>query len=73
MDEKTLGCDVQGCTRPAVTVLRFRGMVGHVHVCARCEATDREWADVNESYPLPCPWRCETVSQVIGTAVPVSL
>lgn len=51
-------CDSHGCGADAVAVLAFRGMPGHVHVCAGHEAVDREWADVIASSPMPCPAGC---------------
>lgn len=51
-------CDAEGCTADAVVALMFRGMPGHVHVCARHEAIDREWGDVVASAPMPCPEGC---------------
>lgn len=52
-------CSVDGCHTTAVSWLRFAGMGEqlHVHVCAAHEAEDREYADVIESGPMPCPER----------------
>lgn len=49
-------CDVHGCTRDAIEVLKFREQPGHVHVCGPCGAEDREFCDVSWPGPLPCPW-----------------
>lgn len=53
-----MSCDADDCTADAVTVLAFAGMPGHVHVCARHEAIDREWGAVVASAPMPCPAGC---------------
>lgn len=50
------GCDREACNRTAVVAMRFTGQPGHVHVCPPCEAIDREWCDVAEVRPLPCPY-----------------
>lgn len=39
-------CSVEGCGNEAIVSLTFRGQIGHAHVCAADEATDREWCDV---------------------------
>lgn len=50
-------CGWEGCDETATTALRFRGQPGHVHNCDPHAATNREWADVIESAPLPnCPF-----------------
>lgn len=49
-------CDAHGCTRQAVVALRFHDQPGHVHDCAPCAHDLREFCDVVESHPLPCPW-----------------
>lgn len=67
-------CSAEGCTREAVTWLRFTGMgdLLHVHVCSEDEAIDREWTDVIESGSLPCPERLRC-GPVLFTAPPPSL
>lgn len=66
-------CDADGCTVDAVTVLAFRGMPGHVHVCATHEAVDREWGDVVASAPMPCPVGCERTAHAVYHATPTLL
>lgn len=55
-EEEPLDCSADGCPRPAVVAMRFHGQYGHVHECAQHAAELREWNDVAESHPLPCPW-----------------
>jgi len=49
-------CDSHGCTAAATTAMRFHNQVGHIHDCSYHAADLREWCDVAESAPLPCPW-----------------
>ena len=49
-------CDCHGCTAAATTAIRFHNQAGHVHDCSYHTAGLREWSDVAESAPLPCPW-----------------
>ncbi len=49
-------CCNHGCRRRAVYAIRFRGQAGHVHDCSPCTAELREWNDVAEVMPLPCPF-----------------
>lgn len=65
---RSFACSVTGCDADAVTALRFRDQPGHVHVCRADEAINREWAEVVESAPMPCPWLCSP--EVFMTAVP---
>lgn len=66
-------CTAEGCTRDATTWLRFAGMgdLLHVHVCPQDEAVDREWADVIESGPLPCPDRLHCGPPLLTTTPPL--
>lgn len=65
-------CSADGCTEQAITWLRFAGMGDrlHVHVCSRDEATDREWCDVVESGPLPCPEHLACNTRAVLSATP---
>lgn len=49
-------CSWDACQRPATHAIRFHGQAGHVHDCSPHTAELREWADVAEVMPLPCPW-----------------
>jgi hypothetical protein len=49
-------CDSEGCTNLASTAIRFHGQAGHVHDCDHHAAVLREWCDVAEAVPMPCPW-----------------
>lgn len=49
-------CDANSCTLPAVSAIRFRDQAGHVHDCSPHTAELREWCDVIEVVPLPCPF-----------------
>lgn len=66
-------CTAAECERPAVTWLRFAGMgeLLHVHVCAEDEAIDREWCDVVESGPLPCPERLQCGARLFDAPPPM--
>ncbi|CAN7518847.1 hypothetical protein LJR042_003544 [Microbacterium maritypicum] len=66
-------CDADGCTNTAVAVLAFRGMPGHVHVCAMQESIDREWGDVVASAAMPCPAGCESTDHAVYHATPTLL
>lgn len=65
-------CSTEGCREQATTWLRFIGMGEqlHVHVCPSDEAIDREWCDVAESGPLPCPGRLACTASAVLTATP---
>ena len=66
-------CGAGDCTAPAVEVLAFRDLVGHVHNCARCAAVNREFCDVVRSAALVdvCPWPC--TPEPIHTSTPTAL
>lgn len=49
-------CCAHGCTRRAAYAIRFHNQAGHVHDCSPCTAQLREWNDVAEVVPLPCPF-----------------
>jgi hypothetical protein len=49
-------CSREGCTAAAVAAVRFHRQAGHVHECAADLAYLREWCDIAEVAPLPCPW-----------------
>lgn len=49
-------CSWEDCPRRAVVAMRFRNQPGHVHECHAHAAELREWCDVTESAPLPCPF-----------------
>lgn len=49
-------CCHDGCTNPAAYAIRFHNQAGHVHDCSPCTAELREWTDVAEVVPLPCPF-----------------
>jgi len=49
-------CSDHGCTQRAMVAMAFRNQPGHVHECAQHEAELREWCDVTEVAPLPCPF-----------------
>jgi len=54
-------CGAQGCEEMATEALRFKSMQGHVHVCSRDAAINREWADVIASKQITsatCPYPC---------------
>jgi hypothetical protein len=51
-------CSWGDCEREATTALMFAGQAGHVHDCGPHTAIVREWSDVVESAPMPCPWAC---------------
>lgn len=51
-------CSILDCPRPPVHSARFRNQHGHVHYCDPCAAMAREWYDVVEIVPFPCPWTC---------------
>lgn len=68
---RTFICGAEGCDALATVALRFRDQIGHVHVCPADEALDREWCDVIESHPMPCPWLCS--EEPIGSAIPTIL
>ncbi|MEW2635967.1 hypothetical protein AB0903_31095 [Streptomyces sp. NPDC048389] len=55
-EAEALDCSWESCPRPAVVAMRFHRQYGHVHECAQHAAVLREWTDVAESVPLPCPW-----------------
>lgn len=50
------GCSVADCPQPPGIAMRFRSQYGHVHYCPAHGAEVREWYDVIESNPLPCPY-----------------
>ncbi len=50
------GCDWEGCQRMAVAAIRFRDQPGHTHDCGPHLAQLREWCDITETAPMPCPW-----------------
>ncbi|WP_035796402.1 hypothetical protein [Kitasatospora mediocidica] len=49
-------CSWEDCPKPAVAAARFHDQVGHVHDCSQHIAWLREWSDVAEIVPLPCPF-----------------
>jgi hypothetical protein len=49
-------CSRTGCPKPAVAAARFHNQAGHVHDCSQHIAELREWTDVAEVVPLPCPF-----------------
>jgi hypothetical protein len=49
-------CCWDGCPRTATHAIRFHNQNGHVHDCDRHTAHLREWSDVAEVVPLPCPF-----------------
>jgi hypothetical protein len=53
-----LPCSSEGCGEAATAAIRFHGQTGHVHDCSAHLAILREWADIAEVVPLPCPWPC---------------
>ena len=56
MSEPPLPCDWRDCPTPAANAITFTGVAGHVHDCERHTAVLREWTDIYEVIPLPCPW-----------------
>lgn len=49
-------CSWEDCPKRAVIAMRFRNQPGHVHECHAHAAELREWCDVIETAPLPCPF-----------------
>ena len=49
-------CSWEDCPKQAVAAARFHNQRGHVHDCAQHIAWLREWSDVAEVVPLPCPF-----------------